>query len=176
MKTLTFSLILLSSFLNPAFAEQREPIRFEALPESVRHTVSEHIDQSKISSVDRVVTDDDLIKYEIKSDKIAGDENITVTAMTVAADGEIMLLAKETPIFKIPYPVMNRVNHAYPNIKASEVEIVMERYFLLSGHVAGKPLKLKIYDNGSYEEIAPPTVPQESSPQPEMDQTGPDAE
>lgn len=175
MKIRTLSLFLFSTFLNLASAEQREPIRFEALPESVRHTVSEHIDQRKISSVDRVVTDDNLVKYEIKTDKTAGDENITATAMTVAADGEIMMLAKETPIFKIPYPVMNRINHAYPNIKASEVEVVLERYFLLSGEINGKPIKLKIFDNGSYQEIAP-AGPSESMPQQVLDQPGSDAE
>ncbi|MEF3075252.1 hypothetical protein V2P20_09460 [Methylobacter sp. Wu1] len=133
-------------------AEERTEIEFNALPEAVRNTVSRIIEQKDITSIARIA-DDGYVKFEIKSTKTVNNKDFIETDMIVAADGEMMKMAKEAPLFDIPFPVMTQVNRRYPNLKVDEVEIVKTRYFLLTGKIDGRPVNLKINDDGEIQEI-----------------------
>ena len=154
MKFKNYSLVFLSliSAATLAAAEERYEIKFDALPEAVRNTVSHFIDQKNITQIEQV-TDDGYVKFEIKSTKTSGNKEFTATDMTVASDGEIMTLAKEVPAFAIPFPVMKQVNQQFPGLKVDEVEIVQTRYFLLKGKANGQAVNLKIYDDGNVQKI-----------------------
>lgn len=133
-------------------AEERTGIEFNALPEAVRHTVFGFIDQKDITSIARVI-DDGYVKFEIKSNKTVNNKDFIKTDMTVATDGEMMKMAKEAPFFDIPFPVMKQLNQRYPDLKVDEMEIVKTRYFLLTGKTNGRPVNLKIDDDGEIQEI-----------------------
>lgn len=145
---------LLFSFLatSASAAEQRTEIQFSALPESVRSTVSHVIDKDKITKIEKI-SEDDHLKFQIKSNKTVHDKDFVNIDMTVAPDGEIMTLAKEVPMFKIPFHIMQQVNRLYPDLKVDEVELVQTRHFLLQGKTAGQPVSLEIYDDGSVNEL-----------------------
>ncbi len=147
-----YGLIIFSLISTVALAaEERTEIEFNALPEAVRYTVSRFIDQKDITSIARVA-DDGYVKFEIKSTKTVNNKDFVETDMTVAADGEMMKMAKEAPLFDIPFPVMKQVNQRYPNLKVDEVEMVKTRYFLLTGKTDGRPVTLKINDDGEIQE------------------------
>ena len=153
MRNRNYGLVILSLISAATFAtEERSEMKFDMLPEAVRHTVSNFIDQKHITNIEQV-TDDGYVKFEIKSTKTSGNKEFTATDMTVAADGEIMKLAKEAPAFAIPFPVMKQVNQRYPDLKVDEVEIVQTRYFIMKGNTDGQPVKLKIYDDGTIQAI-----------------------
>ena len=149
----TYGLVILSLLSTSAVAaEERSEMKFDALPEAVRNTVSHFIDQKNITQIEQV-TDDGYVKFEIKSSKTVENKEFVDTDMTVAADGEIMSIAKLAPEFAIPFPVMKQVVQRYPGLKVDEVEIVQTRYFLLTGKANGQSVNLKIYDDGVIQEI-----------------------
>ena len=157
-------------------AEERSNIEFAALPEAVRSTISHFIDDQKNISQIEKVTDDGYVKFEIKSTKTVNNKEFVDTDMTIAADGEIMTMAREVPAFNIPFPVMKKVNQRYPNLKVDEVENVQTRYFLLTGKTNDQPIKLKIYDDGDVQEIQsdrnhPPQSQKAQSPGNQGEQT-----
>jgi hypothetical protein len=173
MKFKNYSLVFLSLISSATFAaEERSDITFDALPEAVRNTVSHFIDKANITKIEQV-TDDGYVKFEIESTKTVDNKEFTATDMTVAADGDIMKLAKEAPAFAIPFPIMKQVNQRYPGLKVDEVEIIQTRYFIMKGNTDGQPVKLKIYDDGTIQAIEteqnPPQQPKtRKSPPTEM--------
>ena len=163
-----YVLMIISLSLQTAIAaEQRTDIKFAAMPEAARYTVSHLIDTHTIGQITRV-TEDGYSKFEIKSTRKVDKKNMVAIDMTVASDGEIMTLAKEVPAYSIPFPAMKKVNQRYPDLKADEVKIVQTRYFLLTGKSAGQPVQLRIYDDGNIEPIgateSTATKPQTAAP------------
>lgn len=159
MYTTIYGLLIIIIFSAAALAgEARTEIKFESMPESVRNTVSHSIDRKSISRIEKV-SEGDHTKFEIQTRKTVSNKDFVDTDMTVAPDGEIMKLIKEVPLFKIPYRVMQQVNHRYPNLKVNEVEIVMTRHFLLQGHANGRQVNLQIFDDGTVREIVTDTTP-----------------
>ncbi len=142
--------------------EKRVEMQFAALPESVQYTVSHYIDPKNITRIEKII-DSDYVRFEVVSTKTVNNKDFVDTDMTVAADGEIMTLKKEAPMFAIPYPVMQRVNRQYPNLKIDEVEIVQTRHFLLTGKVDGQRVNLKVFDDGAVEQI--PIAVEQTQPQ-----------
>lgn len=156
-----------------AEAEQRSPVKFEALPDEVRATVEHTVDRGLISSIENVVTDDGVVKFEIKTNKDINGKNYTITDMVVAPDGEIMELAHEAPFFKIPFPLMKKLGRNYPGLKTDEVEVVQTRYFLLTGKIDGRPVKLKLYEDGKIEDADKPVNPEPQPSQPASEYVSP---
>ncbi|MDO9161959.1 MAG: hypothetical protein Q8N35_09610 [Methylococcaceae bacterium] len=142
------------SLISPlAFAvEQRAAIKFNALPEAVRITVSNSMAQDSISNIEKV-TDTGYVKFEIVSTKTVNNKTLIDTDMIVAADGAIIKMTKEAPYFDIPFPVMNQLNQRYPNLKVDEVESVQTRYFHLTGKNNGQSINLKIFDDGEIQDL-----------------------
>jgi len=134
-------------------AEERSPLTFAELPEAVRSRVSQFIDQANITKVEKI-SDNGYVKFEIESTKTVNKKDFVDTDMVVAADGAIIKMAKEAPFFDLPFPVMKLLNQRYPNLKVDEVESVQTRYFQLTGKNNGKPVYLKIYDNGEIQDLA----------------------
>ncbi len=172
MKNIGYGLLLISlaSATASVFAgEQRSDIKFDALPESVRDTVSHFIKPDNITKIERV-TAGDHVKYEVTSDKTVANKNFLDVDMTVAADGGIMKISKEVPVFNIPFPLMQQVNRRYPGLKVDEVEVVQVRHFLLQGNTDGKPVNLQIFDDGTIRELtAEPKSPRQAAkPQPKQ--------
>lgn len=156
MKNIRHGLFIfsLAAVATVAFAkEERNDIKFEAMPESVRATVSNFIKADNITKIEQV-SDDGHIKFEITSNKTVGNKEFTDMAMTVATDGEIMKISKEVPVFKIPFPIMQEINRQYPGLKVNEVEIVQTRHFLLQGNKEGQPVNLKIFDDGTIRDVS----------------------
>ena len=148
-----FGLVLFSLISTATIAsEERTELKFDAMPEAVRYTVSHFIDRNNITKIEKVA-DNGFVKFEIKSTKTVDNKKFVVTDMTVAADGDIMFMAKEAPFFDIPFPVMKQLNLRYPDLKVDEVEIVQKRYFLLTGKTNEQPVNLKVYDDGEIQEI-----------------------
>lgn len=133
-------------------AEERSAVKFDALPEAVRNTVSHYIDQKNISKIEQVA-DTGYVKFEIESTQTVNKKDFVEIDMIVAADGEIIKMAKEAPYFELPFPVMNKLNQLYPNLKVDEVESVQRRYFQLTGKNNGLAVNLKVYDDGEIQEI-----------------------
>ena len=167
MRYKTYGLLMFSLISTATLAAgERSEMKFDGLPEAVRNTVSHYIDRKKITKIEKV-TDDGYDKFEVKSTKTVDNKDLIDIDMTVAADGEIMSLAKEVPVFSIPFPVMKQINQRYPDLKADLVEIVQTRHFLLTGQAGGQPIKLKIYDDGIVREIPSaqhPSLPQSKQP------------
>ncbi len=134
-------------------AEERYTIKFNVLPDAVRTTVANFIDQDNITKIEKV-TDTGYVKFEIVSTKTVNNKDFIDTDMIVAADGAIIKMAKEVPFFDIPFPIMKQLNQLYPNLKVDEVESVQKRYFQLTGKNNGQPVNLKIYDNGEIQDLA----------------------
>lgn len=154
MNTNKLTLIIFSLISTATFAaEERSEIKFDTLPEAVRNTVSHVIDQKNITQIEKV-SDNGYVKFEVKSTKTVNNKDLVDTDLTIASDGEIMTLAKEAPVFNIPFPVMNKLTQRYPGLKVDEVQIVQTRYFLLTGKTNGQALNLKVYDDGDIEEIS----------------------
>jgi hypothetical protein len=133
-------------------AEERSTMKFDALPDAVRSTVAEFIEQANITKIEKVI-DSGYVKFEIESTKTVDKKNFIDTDMVVATDGAIIKLAKEAPFFDIPFPVMKLLNQRYPNLKVDEVENVQTRYFQLSGKNNGQPVNLKVFDDGEIQDI-----------------------
>ena len=149
-----YGLIIFSLISTVAIAaEDRSEMKFEAMPEAVRNTVAHFINQDNITKIEKVV-DNGYVKFDVKSTKTVNNKDLLEADMTVAADGEIMKIAKEAPIFAVPFPVMQKVNQKYEGLKVDEVEIVQTRYFLLTGEAGGQPVNLKIFDDGDIQEIS----------------------
>lgn len=164
-----YVLMIISLSLQTAIAaEQRTDIKFAAMPEAARYTVSHLIDTHTIGQITRV-TEDGYSKFEIKSTRKVDKKNMVAIDMTVASDGEIMTLAKEVPAYSIPFPAMKKVNQRYPDLKADEVKIVQTRYFLLTGKSASQPIQLKIYDDGNIEPVG---KTEQSAPKPQNAASG----
>lgn len=159
------ALILVTVAANVA-AEQRTSLKFESLPDKVQATVEHTLDRNLISSIENIVTDDGVVKFEIKTNKDINGKNYTITDMVVAPDGEIMRVAREAPFFKIPFPLMKKLGRNYPGLKTDEVEVVQTRYFLLTGKIDGQPVKLKLYEDGKIEEAGKPANPEPAAIQP----------
>jgi hypothetical protein len=150
-KKIGWIIFSLMSFVTIA-AEERSTIKFNALPDAVRATVANFIDQNNITKIEKV-TDAGYVKFEIVSTKTVNKKDYIDTDMIVAADGAIIKIAKEIPFFDIPFPIMKQLNQLYPNLKVDEVESVQKRYFQLTGKNNGQPVNLKIYDDGEIQEI-----------------------
>jgi hypothetical protein len=152
-------------------AEERYAIKFNALPNAVRITVANFIEQDNITKIEKV-TDTDYVKFEILSTKTANNKDFIDTNMIVAADGAIIKMAKEVPYFDIPFPIMNQLNQLYPNLKVDEVESVQKRYFQLIGKNNGQPVNLKIYDDGEIQDLSVGQNSKNNSPSKQsLDQT-----
>ncbi len=152
-------------------AEERSTIKFNALPDAVRATVANFIDQNNITKIQKV-TDTGYVKFEIVSTKMVNNKDYVDTDMIVAADGEIIKIAKEIPFFDIPFPIMKQLSQFYPNLKVDEVKNVQKRYYQLTGKNNGQPVNLKIYDDGEIQDLAVDQNSKDQSPpkQP-LDQT-----
>lgn len=152
-------------------AEERSTIKFNALPDAVRTTVVNFINQDNITKIEKV-TDTGYVKFEILSTKTVNNKDFIDTDMVVAADGAIIKMAKEIPYFDIPFPIMNQLNQLYPNLKVDEVESVQKRYFQLTGKNNGQPVNLKIYDDGEIQDLSVgQNSKTNSTPQQPLDQT-----
>ena len=152
-------------------AEERSTIKFNALPDAVRTTVANSIDQNTITKIEKV-TDTGYVKFKIVSTKTANNKDYIDTDMIVAADGAIIKMAKEIPFFDIPFPIMKQLNQLYPNLKVDEVESVQKRYFQLTGKNNGQPVNLKIYDDGEIQDLAVGQASKDlSKPNQPLDQT-----
>jgi hypothetical protein len=134
-------------------AEERYTIKFNALPDAVRTTVANFINQDNITKIEKI-TDTGYVKFEIVSTKTVNNKDFIDTDMIVAADGAIIKMAKEVPYFDIPFPIMNQLNQLYPNLKVDEVESVQKRYFQLTGKNNGQPVNLKIFDDGEIQDLS----------------------
>ena len=134
-------------------SEERSTVKFNALPDAVRTTVANFIDQTKITKIEKV-TDSGYVKFEIVITKTFNNKDFIDTDMTVAADGAIIKMAKEVPYFDIPFPLMKQLNQLYPNLKVDEVENVQKRYFQLTGKNNGQPVNLKISDDGEIQDLS----------------------
>ena len=159
-----YGLIILSLISTATIAaEERSAVKFDALPEAVRNTVSHYIDQKNISKIEQV-SDTGYVKFEIESTQTVNKKDFVEIDMIVAADGEIIKMAKEAPFFELPFPVMKKLNQLYPDLKVDEVESVQRRYFQLSGKNNGLAVNLKVYDDGEIQEI--PADQNNKAPQP----------
>jgi len=134
-------------------AEVQSTIKFNALPDAVRATIANFIDQDNITKIEKV-TDTGYVKFEILSTKTVNNKDFIDTDMIVAADGAIIKMAKEVPYFDIPFPLMKQLNQLYPNLKVDEVESVQKRYFQLTGKNNGQPVNLKISDDGEIQDLS----------------------
>jgi hypothetical protein len=153
-------------------AEERSTIKLTALPDAVRTTVANSIDQKTITKIEKV-TDTSYVKFEIQRTKTVNNKDFIDTDMIVAADGAIIKMAIEVPFFDIPFPIMKQLNQFYPNLKVDEVESVQTRYFQLTGKNNGQPVNLKINDDGEIQDLAvSQTGKDDNQPkQPPLDQT-----
>jgi hypothetical protein len=152
-------------------AEERSTIKYNDLPDVVRTTVTNSIDQNTITKIEKV-TDTGYVKFEILSTKTVNTKDFIDTDMIVAADGAIIKMAKEVPYFDIPFPIMNQLNQLYPNLKVDEVESVQTRYFQLTGKNNGQPVNLKISDDGEIQDLAVGQNSKDNSPPKQtLDQT-----
>ena len=152
-------------------AEERSTIKFNALPDAVRTTVTHFINQDNITKIEKV-TDTGYVKFEIVSTKTINNKDVIDTDMIVAADGAIIKMAKEIPYFDIPFPIMNQLNQLYPNLKVDEVESVQKRYFQLTGKNNGQKVNLKIFDDGEIQDLsAGQNSKTNSPPKQPLDQT-----
>ena len=80
-------------------AEERSTIKFDALPDAVRATVANSIDQNTITKIEKV-TDTGYVKFEIVSTKTVNNKDFIDTDMIVAADGAIYKNGKRNTFFR----------------------------------------------------------------------------